>query len=376
MNRTLHAVAIAVLIASAPSALSAAEPKWDKLETKHYDILHSCSKTEAAYLGEWMEFVYSAYAWIIKVQPTSEKFTIKLYKDRREFLAYGNPEGAGAFYVPWTKTLCGFYDKDVVFPFFAHEGTHQFVHMAVPKMMEIIPTWFNEGIADCMGCSKVINKNLHICLFDTIVSKSRCQVIQKALREGKAKPLKDFMALNHQQFMQDADLHYAQSWSFVHFLFSYPDVEQPKRIYPNGKYKQAIVVFFEEIRKETPHAEAWAKALAEIGKTNDELEAEWKDYVLNTLPGLKPGDAYVGVRTKAHPRGGLEVVELVKDGPAEKSGLLVGDRIIYFAGERVKTTDEFVAEIKKRKPGDEIELTIVRNQRTSKIKLVMGKRED
>jgi hypothetical protein len=350
------------------------EPSWDVYQTTHYKILHSCSKIEATYLGNWMEFVYKAYTWMIKPRTKNQKrFTIKLYRDRKEFISYGNPEGAGAYYVPRTHLLCGFYDREAVFPFFAHEGTHQFVHMAIPKMMTLIPTWFNEGLADCMGSSRVIKKRLHICRYDAMIGKGRCHTIQTALREGKALSFEKLFALTHRDFMKDATLHYAQSWSFVHFLFCYPKVEHSRAI-PNGRYRPAVTEYFENLRREVPHAEAWAKALAKIKKTAKELETEWKDYVLNTLPGPKPDDPFVGVGTRPHRRGGVEVMRLVPGAPAEKSGLLVGDRIIYFDKKKVKDRDHFIALIKKRKPHDEVEIVVVRNRKTQKIKLVLGLR--
>lgn len=373
--RIAGAAAALLLLLAAPASAQRREPRWERYETAHYRILHSCSAIEASYLGDWMEFVYKAYTWIIKPrQRADRKFVVKLYRDRKEFLAYGNPEGAGAYYVPSRHLLCGYYDRDAVFPFFAHEGTHQFVHMAVPKMMTLIPTWFNEGIADCMGSSKVVRKKLCIARFHVLIARSRCLTIQKALREGRAKPLRDLFALSHRAFMEDATLHYAQSWSFVHFLFCYPEVEHEDKVIPSGRYRPAVTEYFENLRREVEHEKAWEKALAAIGKTMEELETEWKAYVLETLPGPRPDDPFVGVGTRPHRRGGLAVVRLVPDGPAEKAGLLVGDRLLYFGGRKIKDTDHFVALIKERKPGDEVELVVWRDRRTHRLRLVLGLR--
>jgi hypothetical protein len=353
------------------------EPKWDRYDTKHYKILHSCSKIEASYLGDWMEFVHKAYSVIIKVK-SDTKHVIKLFRDRREWNECGQPPGAGAYYTLHTKQLVGYYDRRAVFPYFAHEGTHQFIHIAVPDMPRLIPTWFNEGLADCMGSSKVINKKFRWCLFNALIAKGRSYTIKKALREGTARKLTDLFALTHRQFMGDAKLHYAQSWSMVHFLFCYPHVELPKKWIPNGKYKKAIVVYFDLLRKGTPHAEAWNEALGTIGKTHEEIEKEWKEYVLNTLPDTGPSDddAYMGVRTQESKRGGMEVVSVVPGGPAEQAGFQVGDRIVYFEKKKIRNYDIFIAELKKRKPGDEIKVTVVRGRKTERLKLVLGRRGD
>ncbi|MHC5039358.1 MAG: PDZ domain-containing protein [Planctomycetota bacterium] len=369
---------LAVLLLSTPlSAQRRREPPWDTHTTTHYRIKYSCTAAEAALLGQWMEFVHNAYCYLIKVK-TQDKHVIKLFRDRKQWVEYGQPPGAGAYYTLTTKQLVGFYDRRAVFPFFAHEGMHQFMHIAVPGMQKLIPTWLSEGLADCMGSSKVIKKQFRWCLFNALIAEGRSYVIKKALREGTAIPLTRLFKLNHREFMQNAKLHYAQSWSFTHFLFCAPHVELPKKVIPNGKHKKAIVVYLDLLRKGEVHDKAWEEALKKINMTQEALEAEWKEYVLNTLPetGPQDDDAYLGVRTQESKKGGMEVLMVVKDGPAEKGGLQKGDRIIYINKKKLKKQETFTAELKKCKPGDEAEVVVMRGRKKVTLMITLGRRGD
>jgi hypothetical protein len=272
----------------------------------------------------------------------------------------------------------GFYDRQAVFPFFAHEGTHQFLHVAVPEMERLVPTWFSEGLADCMGSSKVIKGQFRWCLFNALIAQGRSNVIRKAVKEGKAKALKDLFQLDHRQFMEDAKLHYAQSWSFVHFLFCCPDVEVPHKVIPNGDYKKGLVVYFERLRQGDGHDKAWAQALEALGKTHEEIEAAWKDYVLNVLPATGPqdDDAFLGVQTEEAKGGGMDVLSVVEGGPAEQAGLRKGDRLLSVGGTRLKTRETLMEEMKKHKPGDEIEVALLRDNKKMTIKVTLGRRGD
>jgi putative serine protease PepD len=48
-------------------------------------------------------------------------------------------------------------------------------------------------------------------------------------------------------------------------------------------------------------------------------------------------------------------------GPADQAGIAPGDRVVAVEGEPVATPEEFVVQIRARVPGDEVEITVVRN---------------
>lgn len=75
---------------------------------------------------------------------------------------------------------------------------------------------------------------------------------------------------------------------------------------------------------------------------------------------------------------GILVVEVEKDTPAEKYGLKDKDIIISINGEKLGDTssESFRTKIAAFKPGDELLLGVVRDEKEMKISIVLGKRPD
>lgn len=57
--------------------------------------------------------------------------------------------------------------------------------------------------------------------------------------------------------------------------------------------------------------------------------------------------------------------------PADKGGLKGGDRIVKFGGTAVASLDDFDAALRKFKAGDEVEVTVIRDQKEIKLKMVL-----
>ena len=75
---------------------------------------------------------------------------------------------------------------------------------------------------------------------------------------------------------------------------------------------------------------------------------------------------------------GILVVEVEKDTPAEKYGLKDKDIIVSINGEKLGDTssESFRTKIAAFKPGDELLLGVVRDEKEMKISIVLGKRPD
>jgi putative serine protease PepD len=69
---------------------------------------------------------------------------------------------------------------------------------------------------------------------------------------------------------------------------------------------------------------------------------------------------------------GAKVSEITAGGPAEQSGLRVGDVITGFNGRQVADSTELVVTIRSYAPGEQIEITVSRNGQSSTIPLTLG----
>ena len=71
-------------------------------------------------------------------------------------------------------------------------------------------------------------------------------------------------------------------------------------------------------------------------------------------------------------RGAL-IAGVVEDSPAEEAGIEEEDVIVEFDGEKVRGSSSLTKLVKKRSPGDEITITLVRDGKEKSIKVVLGK---
>ncbi len=71
---------------------------------------------------------------------------------------------------------------------------------------------------------------------------------------------------------------------------------------------------------------------------------------------------YMGLRTLTLPDSqSVRVVEVVKNGPSVKNGILLYDTLTHFNGKVIQSMDYFIAEVAKLKPDDTISVRVVRS---------------
>jgi putative serine protease PepD len=69
---------------------------------------------------------------------------------------------------------------------------------------------------------------------------------------------------------------------------------------------------------------------------------------------------------------GAEISEITPGGPAQEAGFRVGDVITGFNGRQVADSTELVVAIRSYAPGEQIEITVIRNGQSSTIPLTLG----
>lgn len=62
-------------------------------------------------------------------------------------------------------------------------------------------------------------------------------------------------------------------------------------------------------------------------------------------------------------------------GPAAKAGIRTGDIITEVDGQRVHSGEELIVKIRSHRPGDELDLTLIRGGKEQTMTLVLGSAE-
>ncbi len=73
---------------------------------------------------------------------------------------------------------------------------------------------------------------------------------------------------------------------------------------------------------------------------------------------------------------GVLVSDVVDDSPAAKAGLQDGDVIVAFAGKPLSDYDSLTAAVRAAKPGEKVDVTVLRDGKKKTIKVELGERED
>lgn len=71
--------------------------------------------------------------------------------------------------------------------------------------------------------------------------------------------------------------------------------------------------------------------------------------------------------------GGIKLEEVVDDGPAQKGGLTAGDIIIEFDGVKVASADDVREILRKKRPGEDVEVVVKRGAKTVQLTVTLGK---
>ncbi|MBD0282774.1 MAG: trypsin-like peptidase domain-containing protein [Thermoleophilaceae bacterium] len=95
------------------------------------------------------------------------------------------------------------------------------------------------------------------------------------------------------------------------------------------------------------------------------------------LPRLSRGERivrpYLGVTTAQHPSG-ASIAEVIRGGPARAAGLRAGDVIVEIDGRAVDEPEDVSDAVSDRRPGDEVEVDVIRDGERQTITVELDKR--
>jgi putative serine protease PepD len=103
--------------------------------------------------------------------------------------------------------------------------------------------------------------------------------------------------------------------------------------------------------------------------------------VKQVLPELESGTqvkhAYLGLQTTTPQTGsGAEIAEATPNGPADRAGLQAGDVVIKVGDTSVASPDDVAQAIAGDKPGDKVDVTVVRNGSQHTVSVTLGQRPE
>lgn len=255
-----------------------------------YQIQTNCSREVGISVARHMNLMFKVYAKHFSYTKTPKgNLVIKLFQNRKQFVAYGRSPGAVAYYSPYDKEMVG-YNTGVVggqattsgttgrrrrggdnmdtLGVFSHEGWHQYFHWICGSKIPF-PAWCDEGIGEYFyptwwdGDKPVIGAPLDV----------RLSTIQRAISRNKHIPLPDFVTYDQRKYYANPGVCYAQGWSLVHFFYEHP-------VWRKKQYVRRFVKTFldqhsieKTVRRVFPKSTKW-----------DLIEEDWKNWVMAIKP--------------------------------------------------------------------------------------------
>ena len=90
---------------------------------------------------------------------------------------------------------------------------------------------------------------------------------------------------------------------------------------------------------------------------------------------VRLSDAYMGAQIESSDNG-AKILDVMKDGPADKAGLEKGDVVQKVNGARAKTMEGLLGILNYFEPNDKVELEVLRDGKQKMIQLTLGTRPD
>lgn len=316
----LAALVAATALSGLASDLRAQRPRpfktglWRKVEcpegfviheTRHYQIQSQAGMEKAKRLGKHMETMFKVYYKCFNPKkPFTKKQAIKLLRNRAQFIKYGAPRGAGAYYSPLEhEMVCydtgkwmddqdsddedfsnedenelmkeGYYRKMMarytmdLLGAAAHEGWHQYFHWLVVSPVQL-PSWLNEGMGDYFYSArpqKVKGRRMPAELGR--MNHMRLPVVKAAIHRQQYVKIKDLLNYTKSQYYSNPGVCYAQGWALCQFLMHHE----------NARYREIIPKFVFLVKNDSNIEAVTEKVFKRIDL--DALDKEWREWVVN-----------------------------------------------------------------------------------------------
>jgi len=268
--------------------VSWSEIDWIRIRTRRFVFLSRVIPEKTRIYSEAFEKFARALTSTFKFKPPMRNnwtTQVRIFRDSRRFNEYRRPGGG-------ESGSCGFFrvdrrerveevvvldiarDPGETFDTLLHEGTHLLLHLWGKAKSFTFPMWINEGMAEYFGGSSYRPGTRSIKrVFTQGVQKPWHLIrMKKMLEMGEVEPLENLVFLDGVNFQSH---HYAQVWSFIHFLAHYQD----------GRYATRLYRFCRDLRRTIREGDRYIKLIEKTFKIKlPVLEVQWRDYVKGMTP--------------------------------------------------------------------------------------------
>lgn len=260
------------------------------------------------------------------------------------------PAEASGYYRPATRTLTSMSLSDVL----VHEFTHALHHSDQVRVNQRHPVWISEGLATLFQRSRVREGKIELLL------NAGLAVLRESVRQKRVRSLAALCAMDREAFSLDAEACYPHA----RYVMLYLDRQ--------GKLKE----FYETYKSHYASDLTGVKALeATLGKPLEGIESDWRRWVLELKPPWRPArppKTHLGIRMRRVPEG-VRVDGFLRGSAAERAGVLkVDDIIISVAGHATPTARKLAEAVGSCKPGEVVEIEIIRDGRTKVVRHLLG----
>jgi tetratricopeptide (TPR) repeat protein len=259
-------------------------PPWKKektfvKETPHYIVKTDIGEKAAAFYASHAEAIHDLYTSRFGYRvPPKHKAIVYLFETREGYLTYAEmstqdrPENSLGYYHPYFRELLLFesLDREHTLRVLYHEGFHQFLHRILPRP----PYWFNEGVAEFFGASRVESGRV---VATGLVQEGRLRDVKMLLGTPLLKRLPDLLkAASRRDFYGgNPSANYAQAWSAIHFLFNGQ----------GGKYASILREYYRVLRDGGTAQAAYETSFGKVDLAA--MEREWREYVAKLNPSAQ-----------------------------------------------------------------------------------------
>ena len=213
------------------------------------------------------------------------------------------------------------------------------------------PIWVAEGFATLAETSEIENGHL------VPLPNPRLDYLKKAVPSNKLIPLRQFIKFDQGQYMQQAQLSYAEGRYIMMYLHS------------KGLLRKWYDAYVDSFKDD----ESGGKALESVlGKNLEEIDKDFAAYIKALPPMLRsPTNVYLGIGTSMAVPDGLQIANVGPGSGALDAGLKVGDVVISIDGKRMLDREALVAYISKLAVGATVQVEFRRDGKYQTVPVML-----